>query len=193
MFELPTFCVWTSQPSFTVDPEVFPHGPPSRNDLTEIYFLSVLCFLLKKCSNSYILCLLITFNIHLLLMPSLCICNSAFFYGSHSTMDPFGSALTLCLECACFLLSLYLCFFFLSILVFFLSLSLCFFSLSLCFLCLHFSYLVYISHHVCVFSNSVSAIILCMYLCARVCFIFLQPSCFNMTYCLKSVLRLLVD
>ena len=52
-----------------------------------------------QCKNSYILCQLIIFNIHLLFMPSLCICSSAFFLWTQCTramdtlwvhLNPFG-------------------------------------------------------------------------------------------------------
>ena len=71
---------------------------PTSDNLTEIssfssvIFYAFLCFLQEKCSNSYILCQLITFNIHLLSMPSLCICSTAVVLWKPCThaMDPVG-------------------------------------------------------------------------------------------------------
>ena len=58
--------------------------PPAMASLRFLLFSSYfLCFLHEKCKNSCILCQLVTFNIHLLLIPSLCMCNSPFFCGPH--------------------------------------------------------------------------------------------------------------
>ena len=62
--------------------------PQAMSYLRFLFFLSPffcfsLLFLNEKFNNFFILCQLVTCNTHLLFMPSLCICNSAFFCAPH--------------------------------------------------------------------------------------------------------------